>query len=94
MPTRMAPLTQSVRVPLEAFQGLQDLGLFRKSHRLLLGEERFPVGRHLENAVAPRDQFDGALELLLDRRRQPGGLGEVVSDSAICNRDLHRDSLP
>ena len=87
------PVSSSARSRPEGFQGFHDFVPAWESNRLPFGEEQLPIGRHLENAIPPRDQLDGALEFLFDRRRQSGGLWEIVSDGAIFDRDFHFYSL-
>ena len=44
---------------------------------------------HVEDAARAFDEFRLNVELALDRIRQTGGCGEVVSFSAVLDGDLH-----
>jgi hypothetical protein len=58
-----------------------------------LGEQQLAVAAHLEDAAAPLDQLDGEPEAILNRIRQTGGSGQVVSDDAVLDGDLRHAAL-
>jgi GNAT superfamily N-acetyltransferase len=57
--------------------------------RLALRENLAPVGDDVEVAAAAGDDLGLQPELTLDRGRQTGGLGPVVSTDAIRDGDVH-----
>ncbi len=57
--------------------------------RLALRENLAPVGDDVEDAAAAGDDLGLQPELTLDRSRQTGGLGPVVSTDAIGDGDVH-----
>jgi hypothetical protein len=59
----------------------------------VLRPDQVPVDRHVEDAAVAGDEPGLDLEFLLDRGRQTGGDGIVVSDAAVLDGDLH-DPLP
>lgn len=72
----------------------QDLVRLRKSTRLVLGEDHFTVDGDVEDSSASADQFGFDAEHALDRSCQTGSSRQVISLTAIGNRDLHADNLP
>ena len=52
------------------------------------------VDMHVEHAAAPFDHFDIHAELSLDRLRQTGGRGIVVSLHTVLDTDVHQTSAP
>ena len=61
-----------------------------KATLLVLGINQPPVDSHVEDAVAALDEFRLDAKFLLDRGRQTGGLGQVVSHPAVFDGELHR----
>jgi hypothetical protein len=55
----------------------------------VLGEDPLPVRHDVEDAVVALDELRLDAEFLLDRGRQTGGPGQVVSAYAVGDRDLH-----
>lgn len=62
----------------------------REPARLVLGIDQLPIHGDIEDAAAALDQLRLDSRSLLDRVRQTGGVGEVVSLHAVCDRDVHR----
>lgn len=56
---------------------------------LVLGENQPAVGGHVKNALAAFHQLGIDAQPLFQLCRQTGGLGAVVSKSAIGNGDVH-----
>src|SRR5579871_1202003 len=75
----------------ELLERSQDLVLLGESSGLVLREDHLPVDDDVEDAVLPLDQLRIDPRSLLDRGRQTGGLGRVVSNDAV--RDLDRVRL-
>ncbi len=71
-------------------QSVDDLVMFRKSAGLVLAEDSSAVNHHVKNAPGPLDELRLDSNLLGDRLRQTGGLGVVVSLTAVCDGDVHR----
>ncbi len=77
------------------FRGLQfgdtveDFRMFRESAGFLLAVDQLTVDFDVEDSPAAFDEFGLNAELRLDRVRQTGGLGRVVSLYAILNRNVH-----
>jgi len=63
--------------------------MFRESAGFLLAVDQLTVDFDVEDAPAAFDEFGSDAELRLDRVRQTGGLGRVVSLYAILNRNVH-----
>jgi GNAT superfamily N-acetyltransferase len=55
----------------------------------VLRENLLPVGDDVEDATVARDDLGLQAELTLDRSRQTGGLGSIVSTDAIGDGDVH-----
>jgi hypothetical protein len=70
----------------------QDLVVLGEAVLASLGEHERAVDRHFELTAAARDERRGEAALLLDRRRQPGSVGKIVSSSAVADLDRHDDS--
>ena len=77
---------------LEA-QFLEDLVVFGEAPRRVLREEQLGVSVDVEDPVAAADQLGLDADLVADPGRQTGGPGEVVSTSAVVDRDLHVGAL-
>jgi hypothetical protein len=69
----------------------QDLVRLGEAASLVLREDQRAVAPHVEDAVVALDQPGLAPGRLLDRGRQPGGLGQEVSAHAVFDADLHVD---
>ncbi len=59
--------------------------VFGKTPLFLLGKDQLSIGHHLEDPSGRLDQFRLDPQLLLERLRQTGGFGVVVSLHAIFN---------
>ena len=66
----------------------------REAADLLLGEDPFAVGTNLEDTARALDQRRLPPQLRLDRGRQTGGPGEVVSDDAVLDGDRGCHGIP
>jgi hypothetical protein len=64
-----------------------DLAGRGKAAGRLLREQHLAVDGDLEDAAPALDQLGARPEPLLDRGRQTGGAGEVVSGDAVLDRD-------
>lgn len=60
-----------------------------KAADLLLAEQELIAGFHVENSAVAGDELGFDVVCFLDRGRQTGGLGEVVSLGAVGDADLH-----
>jgi len=76
-------------VTLSRPQLVEDLLLGRETPLVVLREDALVVDGHIEDAAASADDLTIDSELLLDLSRQTGGSGEVVSDSAVVDPDVH-----
>lgn len=56
---------------------------------LVLAEDRFAVDDDVEHTATALDQLGLDADFLLDRSRQTGGIGVVVSFTAVGDRDGH-----
>jgi len=70
-------------------QFLDDLALGRKASLFFFGEENEVVGGDDEDAAAAADELTVDPEVLLDRGRQTGGPGKVVSNAAVVDSNAH-----
>jgi hypothetical protein len=67
-----------------------DIGPRGPASGLLLREDEPAIAGDLEHAAAAADEFDRRLrELPANIGLQPGGVGEIVSDAAVLDRDMH-----
>lgn len=64
--------------------------MFGESSRVVFGENSLTIHHDVEYTASAFNQFDGVTGLLFDRGRQTGGLGAVVSLTAIGDRNVHR----
>ena len=55
----------------------------------MLGENKLAVGHDIEDALVAFYQLSRCPKPFLDRGRQTGGLGKVVSSDTVRNRYLH-----
>jgi hypothetical protein len=55
----------------------------------VFGEDALVVDGHVEDAAASANDLAVDPELLLDLSRQTGGSGQVVSDAAVVDPDVH-----
>lgn len=81
------------RFLVQAADLAQHFVVLRESADVVLAPDLFAVHMHVEDAAGALDEFGLGPELLLDRFRQTGGTGEVVSLRAILDRDIHAWSL-
>jgi len=72
-----------------SFQFLDDFLLGRKAPFVVLREEALLVDRDVEDPAAATHELTFDAELFLDLSRQTGGSGEIVSDAAIIDPNLH-----
>jgi hypothetical protein len=63
--------------------------MFREAARVALAPNLRPVHMHVKHAAGAFDQLGIDAEFILDRLRQTGGCGKVVSLHAILDRDVH-----
>ena len=69
---------------------LDHFGIFRKAPLGVLRKDQRAVDGDVEHTAVPARQVRVDAKLSLECGRQTGGLGKVVSTSAVRNRDLHR----
>ena len=74
---------------MEFADAVQDFRVFGESAGFLLAVDQLAVDFDVEDSPAALDEFDGDVEFGLDRVRQTGGLGRVVSLYAIFNGNVH-----
>ncbi len=67
--------------------------MFRKAAGLLLAVDQLAINFDVENAATALDHLDCDAELILDRVRQTGGLGRVVSLYTIFDGNVHCSSF-
>jgi hypothetical protein len=58
----------------------------------VLGEDLLTVDADVEDAAAAADELTVDTEFTLDLSRQTGGSGEVVSNAAVVDSDVHISS--
>ena len=63
--------------------------VFGEAPDLLLVPNLRAIDVYVEDAARPFDQFRLHLELALDRIRQTGGCGEIISLPTILDGDFH-----
>ena len=72
---------------------IENFPMLRKAAGLLLTVDQLAIDFDVENAATALDHFDRNAELTLDRVRQTGGLGRVVSLYAILDGNVHCSSF-
>lgn len=77
-----------------SIQLTENLFVGGKSIFLMFGIDQVPVHDDVEYSAAALDQFGLDTRCILDRVRQTGGLGGVVSLHAVSNADLHSSPSP
>ena len=78
----------------EPLEGVQHFLGTRVSTQAFLGKDERAVGDDLEPPSGGLDQLDGSIGVpVLDRGRQTGGSGPVVSDDAELDGDMHGSSF-
>lgn len=70
-------------------EGFEHLVIFRKASGLVFAEDQLVVGLHIKNSAGAGNELGVDIHLLLDRIRQTGGFGQVVSLRAIGDADFH-----
>jgi len=70
-------------------QLVENLALGGKSSLFLFREDLFPVDGDDEDAAAAADDLAVDAELSFDLSRQTGGSGEVVSNPAVVDSNVH-----
>jgi hypothetical protein len=75
----------------ERLQLLDDLALGRKPSLVLFGEENLIRGGHDENAAAPPNELTLDAQGLPDLGRQTGGTGQVISNAAVVDSNVHKE---
>lgn len=73
-------------------QRVDDLALIGKAAFVVFGEDTMVAGEDIEDPATAADQLGVVSKLRFDLGRQTGGPGQVVSDAAVMNDDLHFDS--
>jgi len=86
---RVASAVPRLSALLFLAQRRQHVGLRGKAAVAVLGEEQLAVERDVENPAAALDELRLDAERLLDRGRQTGSPGQVVSGAAVGNGDVH-----
>ena len=76
---------------LQLADGVQYFRVLWKPAGFLLAVDQLAVDLDIEDAPGALDQLAGDAELALDRIRQTGGLGLVISLHAVFNRNVHLD---
>jgi hypothetical protein len=69
-------------------QLVEDLCVFRKPSRFVLGKDQLAVGFDLENTAAAFDKVHFITGFFFDFGRQTGSPGKVVSLSAVFNGNV------
>ena len=85
---RFAPNRSQYRLRTAGKLG-QNLVVFGKAVHFVFGENHLSVHDDIEDPAAAFDEFRLDAGVLLDRIRQTGGLGRVVSLYAILNGNVH-----
>ena len=67
----------------------KNLVVFGEASCLGLGEDQFLVRYDVKDSTAAAYEFTLDAGLVADRGRQTGGLGEIISLSAVGDADLH-----
>jgi hypothetical protein len=78
----LAPLLQSAQL-------LDDLALGGEAALFFLGEELPVIGGDDEDAAGAAHELGLDAEVLPDLGRQTGGAGEVVSNAAVVDSNVH-----
>jgi hypothetical protein len=73
-------------------QFVEDLFLRRESSLVMLGEDFLVAQGDVEDPSATADDRRVDIEFLPDLGRQTGSAGQKVSNAAVFDRDLHKDS--
>jgi hypothetical protein len=73
-------------------QRVEDLPVLRVPFLGVLREDHLAVGDDVEDATVTFDQLGLDAELVLQRVRQTGGSGKVVSTYAVGDRYVHEAS--
>ncbi len=74
---------------LQLADGVQHFLVLWKPAGFLLAVDQLAVDFDIEDAAAALDQLALDAEFALDRIRQTGGLGLVISLHAVFNRNVH-----
>jgi len=92
-PTRTGYATVSARA---GYLGdlLNDLLVLREPAGLVLAPDPRPVHVNVKHSASPGDQLRFSGKLFLNRLRQTGGSGQVVSVDAILDANIHRLRSP
>jgi hypothetical protein len=77
----------------ESAKGVDDLALVGEASLVVFREDLLLPREDVEDASASADELRVFSELRLDLGRQTGGPGQVVSNAAVMDDDLHFDSL-
>jgi hypothetical protein len=73
---------------------LEDLSGFGEATDLLLAPDLRAIDVHVKDAAAALDEFAVHAVFALDRVRQTGGPGVIVSFAAVLDPDVHASLLP
>ena len=71
---------------------VENLLIFGEPSYVLLAPDLLPIHVYVEHAAGAFDEFSIDAVDLLDRSRQTGGLGQIVSLRAIFDGDGHESS--
>ena len=79
----------SIDSRLSLAEQVQNLRILRKPAGGMFAENEVAAQRDVEYPAASADQLGFNTEFVLDRGRQTGSLGQVVSFLAVCDGDIH-----
>src|SRR5207244_8200463 len=90
-PSSLRPRTRQDRESrtLQRSQLLDNLLLAREAAGIMLGKNSLPVHGDIKDAAASAHDMAVDADRFLDLRRQTGGTGKVVSDSAVIDSNVH-----
>jgi len=74
---------------IQGLEQLQNLARLREAPLLNLGKDPFPFHDDIEDTLSSGDEFGSQAHGFLDFSGQTGRSGQVVSDRAVSNDDLH-----
>lgn len=83
------PSLRALRLSRQGLDLVDYLVMFREAADVVLAPDLRAVDVNVEDAAAALDQFGFHLEFALDRLRQTGGCGQVVSFTAVLDGDVH-----
>ena len=74
---------------LQTGNGVENLVVLGEAEGLELGKDQLAVHLNLKGAAAALDQGGYVVEFVFDRALQTCSIGQVVSFTAVFNRDVH-----